>query len=55
MNEEGKTLDEIIDFYTFVCEVQKMIDEMNDNEGSEQYSESFEKHTRQVYDFDDKR
>ena len=53
MNEEEMTLDELIAFHTYMCEAQKIVDVWNDEEGTDQAEENFEKYSRQTQSYDD--
>ncbi len=53
MNEEEMTLDELIAFHTYMCEAQKIVDAWNDDEGTDQAEEDFEKYSRQTQSYDD--
>lgn len=52
MKEKDMTLDEIIEFWSIQCEAQKLVDNWNDDEGTDLAEESFEKYSRQSQDYD---
>ena len=50
--EDNMTLDEIIEFYKLFNEVQRQIDNSNDDD-MEQFTESVEKYRRETSRYDD--